>query len=431
MRRALSWLPGLAVLCVLAGLWAWSSLRPPAPWTAGELELLRSLSLARLPPLPADPSNAVADDPRAAELGQHLFYDMRLSSSGQFSCSSCHRPELRFSDGLQQARAQGTTLRHTPSIVGSAYSPWQYWDGRKDSQWSQALAPLEDPQEQGSNRVRLLRLVHDDAFYRARYEALFGALPGLQDRARFPDDAGPVPARPEWQAAWLGMSEDDRRLVDRAFSNLGKALAAYERRLQPAAARFDDYVAALDAGDEDRAASLLTRDERRGLRLFIGAARCIDCHNGPLFTNHEFHNTGLLPLPGELPDQGRRRALALLQADPFSCSGAFSDAAPGACMELRYMRSGIELLGALRTPSLRNAGDTAPYMHQGQLGTLQEVLRHYNAAAPAVIGHNETEPLGLSRRELRWLEAFLHTLVAPVAGDPSLLRPLPRTPRVP
>lgn len=426
MKPVFTWLPGLAVLCGLAGFWLWSGLRAPAPWSPDELALLQSLRLDQLPALPAAPSNLVANNSRAAELGQHLFYDPRLSSSGQFACSSCHRPELRFTDGLQQGRAQGKSLRHTPSIVGSAWSPWQYWDGRKDSQWAQALAPLEDPQEQGSNRMRLVRLLHDDVTYRDYYLQLFGPLPDFSDGLRFPDNAGPIPEKPEWQAAWTDMTEADRMLVNTVFANMGKSLAAYERRLQPSPARFDAYLEAVVAGDAVRAATLLNYSEQRGLRLFIGEARCIECHNGPLFTNHEFHNTGLLPLPGELPDQGRRRALELLREDPFSCAGVFSDATPDTCTELRFMRTGVELLGALRTPSLRNIEGTAPYMHQGQLATLREVLDHYNIAEPAVIGHNEAEPLGLSRRELRWLEAFLHTLAAPVAGDPALLRPLPR-----
>lgn len=420
---------GKAVLGLLGvmGLLLWLELQPPAPWSEAELALLRSLSLNQLPPLPPDPSNAVADDPRAAELGHYLFYDMRLSSSGQFSCSSCHRPELRFTDGLRQARAQGKTLRHTPSIVGSAWSPWQYWDGRRDSQWAQALAPLEDPQEQASNRLRLVRLLQEDPYYRKRYEALFGPLPDFSDRARFPEDAGPIPAREAWQAAWNAMASNDRRLVNTAFANLGKSLAAYQRLLQPSPSRFDRYATALEQGDLASAEDLLSREERRGLRLFIGKARCIDCHNGPLFSNHEFHNTGLLPLPGELPDQGRRRAVAMLRADPFNCLGEYSDAPEGACQELSYMRDTIELLGALRTPSLRNSIGTPPYMHQGQMANLREVLEHYNAAPLAVIGHNEVEePLGLNWLELSQLEAFLQSLDAPVAGDAALLAPLPR-----
>ncbi|MDH5584142.1 MAG: cytochrome-c peroxidase, partial [Gammaproteobacteria bacterium] len=100
-----------------------------------------------LPELPPDPSNAVADNPLAAEFGRMLFFDTRLSANGAVSCATCHQPERGFTDGLQKAQAMGTTLRHTPGIAGMAYSPWQFWDGRRDSQWSQALAPLEDANE--------------------------------------------------------------------------------------------------------------------------------------------------------------------------------------------------------------------------------------------------------------------------------------------
>ena len=117
------------------------SLTSSAPeWTADEVEVLRSLWLETLPALPPDPSNAVADNPIAAEFGRQLFFDTRLSSNGSISCATCHQAERRFTDGLQKAQAIGTTERHTPSIVGSAYSPWQFWDGRRDSQWAQALA---------------------------------------------------------------------------------------------------------------------------------------------------------------------------------------------------------------------------------------------------------------------------------------------------
>src|SRR5690606_37312832 len=104
---------------------------------------------------------------------------------------------------------------------------------------------------------------------------------------------------------------------------------------------------------------------------------------------------------------GRSQGLKELLADPFSCRGDYNDAEQPQCPELDYVRLGIELLGAFRTPSLRNLEGTAPYMHKGQLQTLSEVLQHYNRAPEAMIGHNEAEPLALSRRQLRDLEAFL------------------------
>lgn len=418
-KQRLGWV--LLVAALLTGVWWWRHLVVNGPWTAQELTLLRSLWLQTLPSLPPDPSNAVADMPQAATLGHWLFFDKRLSADGSVACASCHQPEQRFTDGLPTARALGTSARNTPSLVGVAYSPWFYWDGRKDSQWSQALSPLEDPAEQGSNRMRLARLLAEDATYRELYAAVFGMAPDFADSARFPADAGPLLA-PAWQTAWESMQEADRQLVNQVFANLGKTLAAYQRHLQPGPARFDTYVGALLQNDEG-AEDLFNADERAGLRLFIGKARCLECHNGPLFTNNEFHNTGLLPAAGFVPDQGRSRALATLRADPFNCVGAFSDAAPAQCSEYNFMRSGIELLGAMRTPSLRNLGGTGPYMHKGQLPTLAAVLSHYNEAPLALIGHNEAEPLGLSAMELRQLEAFLLTLEAPLATPAHWLEP--------
>ena len=160
---------------------------------------------------------------------------------------------------------------------------------------------------------------------------------------------------------------------------------------------------------------MYTDDERAGLRLFIGKAQCTQCHNGPLLTNNEFHNTGVLSFPGEVPDKGRAAGVREALANPFNCLGAFSDAPADACAELEYARTGYEVLGAFRTPSLRNLENTQPYLHKGQMYTLAEVLAHYNDAPPAMIGHNESKPLGLSAKELQQLEAFLETLAAPPA----------------
>jgi len=414
------WLLALLVAAAGSGGMWWYGARTPPTWNAAERVLLQSLHIAALPPLAPDPGNRVADNPLAASLGHQLFFDTRLSANGAVACATCHQPRLRFTDGLPQARALGQSARNTQSIVGAAYSPWFYWDGRKDSQWAQALSPLEDPREHGSNRMRLARLLVEDPQYRRLYMELFGTVPDFSDTSRFPEDAAPV-ADPHMNGAWQRMTAADQALVSQVFANLGKALAAYERQLQPGPSRFDAYVAAVLAGDAAEAQTLFSTDEAKGLRLFIGAGRCLECHNGPLFTNNEFHNTGLLPAPGTVPDQGRSRALALLAADSFNCVGAFSDASPDQCVELKFMRSGPELVGAMRTPSLRNLGDTAPYMHKGQFWSLREVLEHYNAAPLALIGHNEAEPLGLSTAELRQLEAFLRTLDAPLATAPEWL----------
>ena len=342
--------------------------------------MLESLWLESLPELPADPTNSVADDPRAAEFGRKLFFDTRFSANGNISCATCHQPERRFTDGLPKAVAIGMSKRNTPSIVGVAYSPWLYWDGRRDSLWSQALSPLEDPNEHASNRLVIIALVVDDKEYWRMYKALFGEASG----------------------------------VDTMFSNLGKAIAAFERTIMPTTSRFDRYVGAVIAGDEGQQAALFTDDEVRGLRLFIGEASCMQCHNGPLFTNNEFHNTGLINLEGEVPDKGRVAGAREVMDHPFNCRGLHSDDPTRSCDELDFARTGPELIGAFRTPSLRNLENTAPYGHKGQVLTLADMLAHYNQAPDAMIGHNEAKPLGLSKRDLGYLEAFLKTLAAPL-----------------
>src|SRR5215208_5612123 len=112
-------------------------------WTKQELAMLQSLSLGSLGPVPADPSNRYADDSAAAKLGHKLFFDTRLSSNGQVACATCHAPDKDFQDGRPLGVGVGTAGRRTMPVAGTAYSPWQFWDGRSDSQWSQALGPLE------------------------------------------------------------------------------------------------------------------------------------------------------------------------------------------------------------------------------------------------------------------------------------------------
>ncbi|MES2626280.1 MAG: cytochrome c peroxidase [Pseudomonadota bacterium] len=416
------WISRILVLTMLATLgygvfWWRQQTVEAAPWTATERTLIESLWLEQLPPLPNDPGNAIADNLRAANFGQMLFFDTRLSGNGEVSCATCHQPDRRFTDGLPTAKAIGNSRRNTPSLVGVAYSPWLYWDGRKDSLWSQALAPLEDPAEHGGHRMRFAQLLQDDQFYRNEYHALFNGWPEFH----VVDSISAKAAPDDWDATWKNLPHEDQQLIAAIFVNLGKVLEAYERRLMPSSSRFDSYVAAL-AENEPTAETILSKDERAGLRLFIGDARCIQCHNGPLFTNNEFHNTGLLPPSGSLPDEGRSQVLEALTTDVFNCLGDFSDATEEQCSELIYMRKGPELLGAMRTPSLRNLAGTEPYMHKGQMQTLSAVLEHYNRAPLALIGHNEAQPLGLNNRQLHQLQAFLLSLDAPIAGGDKWLR---------
>lgn len=410
---------GLAIFVTLGAAIASVFLfRSAAPqWSSAEVDALRALWIGSLPPLPPDPSNAYADDPQAAAFGQMLFFDTQFSANGRVACGTCHLPELAFQDGTPLAQGVGTTNRRTMSIIGTAYSPWLFWDGRKDSQWSQALGPLENAVEHGGNRTADAHLVVER--YRAEYEAIFGPLPDL---SQLPRNAGPVADR-DAATAWEAMAPTDRDTVNRIYANLGKAIAAYERLILPGASRFDRYAQKVIEGDQAGAQDLFSAEESAGLRLFIGDAQCTRCHNGPLFMNNDFHNTGVPAAAGLPEDTGRAAGAGQVLDDDFNCLGAYSDATTANCAELRFMAAdGPELVGQFKPPSLRGVADRAPYMHAGQFATLEQVLAHYNAAPVAPVGHTELEPLNLTPTQTSQVVAFLKTLSGPVAADPRWLQ---------
>ncbi|HEV7370130.1 cytochrome-c peroxidase [Arenibaculum sp.] len=350
---------GLAALLALAGLALaldGAVARSDRPISEEEWRLIRPLALDQLPAPPADPSNRVVEDPRAAVLGEALFFDARFSSSGTISCATCHVPEKGFQDGLRLGQGIGTTDRRTMPVAGIAHSPWLFWDGRKDSLWAQALGPLESAVEHGGDRTRYAHLVA--AHYRESYETLFGALPALD---HLPAAAGPV-EEPAARAAWDSMTAKDRETVTHVFVNLGKAIAAYERRIGFGPSRFDRWVSAF-SGDPAEAAGLLSADEFQGLKVFVGKGQCINCHNGPLFTDNHFHNTGVPPVAGMPADRGRAVGALHVREDPFNCLGPYSDAAPTDCAELRFMAStGEDMERAFKPPALRG-GRRAAALH--------------------------------------------------------------------
>ncbi len=378
-------------------------------WTDEEIDTLKSLWIGSLGQLPPDPSNAYADNPAAAELGQQLFFDTRFSGNGQVSCATCHQPDLAFTDGRAQSKGIGETRRSAPSLVGLSYSPWYFWDGRKDSQWAQALGPMEDANEHGGNRTQYAHLISEN--YREAYEAVFGALPDLTS---FPASAGPV-ADAEASDAWRELSFEDRETVSRIYANMGKAIAAYQRHIQPGASRFDEYVQALLEGDKEKVKIALSTDEVAGLRLFMGKGSCTQCHNGPMLANNDFHSTGTPLSNGVFADRGRTDGMLEVIEDEFNCLSKYSDADPEACVELRFLPpNGSEFLGAFKTPTLRNVAETAPYMHAGQMATLEEVMDHYNEAPAGPHSHTDLFELNLTDQELAQLVAYMKTLSGPV-----------------
>jgi cytochrome c peroxidase len=253
------------------------------------------------------------------------------------------------------------------------WQTWFFWDGRADSAWSQATGPIRNPIEMGADAA-LVRLRILDA-WSGPYTEVFGPVG---------DDA------------------------DRVLANVGKALAAYERTLRPPTGPLDIYAADLAAG---RPSTALTAEHERGLYLFVGRAGCFNCHHGPLLTDGSFHALGL---PAKAPpDPGRATGAPAVLADPYNCCGHYSDA-PERCDELRYLDTDFpDWKGAFKTPSLRGVSQTAPYMHDGSMPTLDAVVAFYSLLpGEASIGHRELtlQPLMLSPEQQADLVAFLGVL---------------------
>lgn len=406
-----------STLCMTLVSAATAHARRGSKWTTKEKALLRSMSLGALEPLAPDPSNKYGDDPRAAALGRALFFDTRLSGNGKVSCATCHVPAQDFQDGKPLANGVGTTTRRTMPVAGTARSPWQFWDGRADSQWAQALGPLESAVEHGGTRAQYAHVIADA--YHAEYEAVFGKLPELVD---IPRRAAPIVDSIS-SVAWRRMAAARRSEISRVYANIGKAIAAYERRIEYGPSRFDRYVDAELAGKSHTQADAFTSDEEAGLRLFIGKGSCVNCHNGALLTDNHFHNTGVPTPATALPvDSGRATGVRQALAGEFNCTSPFSDASPDECEELTFaVADGAELVRAYKTPSLRNVADRAPYMHAGQIASLADVIAHYSAAPSAPFGHSELKPLHLSTDERRQLEAFLRTLSGPLVAPAGFL----------
>ncbi len=382
---------------------------PTAPqrveWSEAQLAKLRSHSPLGAPP--PSPTNRYADDPHAAELGQRLFFDKRLSSNGEIACASCHDPALGFADGEQVFDGLAVGTRHSPSLWNVAYQRWFFWDGRADSLWAQAVQPFESALEMGGDRAALAHLVANDAKLRAAYERVFGS---LLDTAHLPAHAKPVAddATHAANVAWLALDEIERRALNRFIANVGKSFEAYERKLVRRVAPFDRFV----AGD----ASALDLSAQRGAQLFIGRANCRSCHGGPNFSDGEFHNIGVPPLDADAAqDAARYAGIQRVLADPFNAASEYSDARTGEhVLHLETLRLTPQSFGEFRVPSLRNVALAPPYMHQGQYATLDLVLRYYSTLEGATrVGHHQEltlKPLDLTEQERADLHAFLEAL---------------------
>ncbi|MBM4119896.1 MAG: cytochrome-c peroxidase [Nitrospira sp.] len=292
--RTTAWLLAGVVLAVAGAM---------EPVHADDLILVGGVAVPDIGPLPTavpvPPNNL--NYTAKVELGKQLYFDGRLSGNGAISCAFCHNPATGFADPRQTSIGIGGAVggRQSPTVFNTAFNHLQFWDGRAGSLEEQAIGPIQSPTEMGETHENVVAKLNKIKGYRKQFRAVFGADVNLQ--------------------------------------GIADAIAAYERTVLSTNSAFDKYV----TGDK----RALTESAIRGMAVFKGKGRCLLCHNGPNFTDNQFHNLGV-PQVGPMKEDLGRYYVTKREVDK----------------------------GAFKTPTLRSIAETAPYMHDGAFGTLEAVV---------------------------------------------------------
>lgn len=306
--------------------------------------------------LSADAAYIPESNPLSAakvELGKLLYFDPRLSKDNRVSCATCHHPNHGFAAPDPVSPGVGGALgnRNSNSVINRLFSKEQFWDGRAADLEEQAKGPLTNPVEMVMpSHDAVVQTVNIVRGYRPYFIKAFG---------------------------------DKEVTIDR----IAQAIASYERTVVSGNSPYDRYLAGQPDGMSTAAV--------RGMGIFLGKGRCIQCHVGPNFTDEKYHNLGVgMDKPN--PDLGR-----------FVVTQKESDK------------------GAFKTPGLRNVAESAPYMHDGSERTLRDVMVLYKVGGTK----NEwlsplMQPVDLSDQDIDDLIAFMHALTGEVTNaDPPVALP--------
>jgi cytochrome c peroxidase len=341
-----------------------------------------------LPPVPIPADNPVT--PEKVALGDKLFDDKRFSATGQVACATCHDSKraftdspLRTSEGIKKAGKALTGTRNAPTVVNAAYFDTLFWDGRSPSLEDQSQHPFVNPVEMGlKDHQPILKIVRSDAAYAKAFQQVFG-----------------------------------KKGREVTMKEVEQAIAAFERTKVAGDSPFDRYFYGGDA-------SALTDAQKRGFDLFVNKGRCVSCHlveqTQALFTDNRFHNigVGINDIQKDVPDL----AGAFLQAKATLAEVDQKVLADKRTSELgRFAVSrDFEGLGAFKSPTLRNVAVTPPYMHDGSLKTLRDVVVHYNNGGVTKEGDPVNDflsggirPLNLTEAEIDDLVSFMEALTSP------------------
>lgn len=337
-----------------------------------------------LPPVPVPKNNPITAE--KVKLGDKLFHDTRFSSDGTVSCSTCHDRNKAFTDSpllVSQGVKKLTGTRNAPTVINAAYMQSMFWDGREPDLEGQSAGPFINPVEMAlPNHEPILKIVRSDAEYQALFKQAF-AVSGKQIEMK----------------------------------HVQQAIASFERTIISGDSPFDQYYF---TGEK----SAMNEKEVRGFKVFMQQGRCVSCHTisqtHALFTDSRFHNLGV--------------GFARINSDVTSLASAYRQAKRNAQqidVEVLSNKNVSELgrfavttesrdMGGFKTPTLRNIAKTAPYMHDGSLETLRDVVVFYNNGGRVKesdpffdFQSGGIRPLDLSEEQIDDLVAFLEALTSP------------------
>lgn len=306
----------------------------------GDLVIIDGVAVPDIGPIPAFVPMPMGNVNylQKVDLGKQLYFDGRLSKNNAISCALCHNPGTGFADARQfSIGAFGTAGgRQAPTVYNTGFNLFQFWDGRAMSLEEQAIGPIHNPIEMAETHETVVPKIAKIPGYQKQFKAVFGNSVNLQ--------------------------------------NIADAIAAFERTIVSSNSAFDKYVMGESNAMDESAI--------RGMQLFKGKARCILCHNGPNFTDNQFHNLGV-PQEGLLKEDLGRYNVTRRDRDK----------------------------GAFKTPTLRSVTETAPYMHDGVFKTLEDVIAFKDQGGqPNPRLSPLMKPLALAPEEKADLIAFMKAL---------------------
>lgn len=337
-----------------------------------------------LPPVPIPKNNPVT--PAKIKLGEKLFFDKRFSADGTVSCSTCHDPNKAFTDSplkVSEGIKKLTGTRNAPTVVNAAYMHSQFWDGREPDLEGQSAGPFVNPVEMGlPNHKPILKIVRTDPEYKNLFNKAF--------------------------------KKSGNRVN---MKHVQQAIASFERTIISGNSPFDRYYFGNDK-------SAMSDGAVRGLKVFLDQGRCVSCHTisqtHALFSDSRFHNLGvgfdrinkdvkeLANAYQEAKKKGLDVDVEVLTNKNTSELGRFA-----VSTQLRDM-------GSFKTPTLRNVAVTGPYMHDGSLETLDDVVKFYNNGGRVDedgpifdFQSGGIRPLKLSDDQINDLVAFMEALTSP------------------